>query len=240
MTKQFGTPGPRAIHPELCDSPSLGRCGLLANSLFPRLIAQADDQGRLVGDAYSLLVNCMGRLLRIVAASDLDEAVVELVAAGVLQRYEADGQEYVQLSAWWRWQSGQRRAYPSRWPAPAGWTDLVYGCAASPHASFEEALSASSRRNAATRGVPPQSAAGRGETPPRAQAHVQARTQAPVRAHAVPDRAPTMPSPPAREGAANGAAPRSAMRESAQRILDDPNASEEAKQGASALLEMRQ
>src|ERR1700741_2755715 len=92
MTKQFSPPGPRAIHPEMCDSPSLGRCGLRANALFPRLIAKADDQGRLVGDAYSLLVNCMGRLLRLVAASDLDEAVVELAEAGVLQRYEREGQ----------------------------------------------------------------------------------------------------------------------------------------------------
>jgi hypothetical protein len=125
MTKQFGTPGPRAIYPEMCDSPSLGRCSILANALFPRLVALADDQGRLAGDAYSLLVAALGRHMREVRVDQVEDALHELELAEVLTRYTVKGEQYLQLLSWWRWQNGQRRAYPSRWPAPSGWRDLV-------------------------------------------------------------------------------------------------------------------
>lgn len=209
MTKQFATPGPRAIYPEMCDSPSLGRCSILANALFPRLVAMADDQGRLAGDAYSVLVACLGRHMRDVRVDQVEDALAELEQAEVLERYSVKGEAYVQLLGWWRWQNSQRRAYPSRWPAPKGWQDLVYGCAAEPElARFEDAVKASSRRNAAIRGIPPQSAANRGNPPPRARPAARA----PARAHAVPDRADAVPhaGTPAPEGAgARGGPPRS-------------------------------
>lgn len=212
MTKQFGTPGPRAIHPELCDSPSLARCSLLANALFPRLVAQADDQGRFAGDAYAVLVLCMGRLMRLVGVDEVEAALEELASVEAIIRYtDASGSPLLQLTTWWRWQNGQRRAYPSRWAAPPGWSDLVYGCAAAPAdvTRFEEALSRSPRRNAAVRGIPQQSAATSGNPPPtRApmRAPMRAGAQAPVPARAVPSTVPdTVPSRAAR--GANGAPP---------------------------------
>lgn len=233
MTKQFGTPGPRAIYPELCDSPSLGRCSLLANALFPRMIAQADDQGRLAGDAYALLVACMGRHMREVRVDQVEDALQELEHSEVIQRYSVRGQPYVQLLSWWRWQSGQRRAYPSRWPSPKGWTDIVYGCAAGRQFDkFEDALAATPRRNAAIRGIPLQSAADRGNPPPRARPPAR-----PPRAGgAVPDRADTVPSAgaPAREG---HEASRGGLRDSAQAVLDNPDSSPEARAGAQAMLD---
>jgi len=202
MTKQFSTPGPRAIHPELCDSPSMGRCGLLANLLFPRLVAQADDQGRLAGGAAGVLVQCLPRLLRLVSVDQVGEALDELAEAGMLERYEHRGDELIQLTRWWHWQAGQRRAFPSRWPAPRGWQDLVYGNAQGEAASFEQAVDASSPRNAAIRGVPRRNAASRAgpRTGPDAGARVGAS------AGGVPPRAPTDAVPsgasaPAREGA---------------------------------------
>jgi hypothetical protein len=201
MTKQFGTPGPRAIYPEMCDSPSLGRCSILANALFPRLVAKADDQGRLAGDAYGLLVQCMGRHMRDVRVDQLEDALAELEGAGVLARYAAEGAQYVQLLSWWRWQTGQRRAYPSRWPAPPGWRDLVYGCAAAPGLDrFEDALAASPRRNAAIRGNPPQPAAVRGNPPLARRAPMRAPVRAPDAGGAVPRHADTGPSAGAPEG----------------------------------------
>lgn len=197
MTKQFGTPGPRAIYPEMCDSPSLGRCSILANALFPRLVAQADDQGRLAGDSYALLVACLGRHMREVRVDQVDDALQELEQAEVVERYTVKGQAYLQLVSWWRWQSGQRRAYPSRWPAPRGWHDLVYGCAAAPGIErFENALAASPKRNAAIRGIPPQSAADRGNAPPRARP--AARAPRAGGAVPLPDAMPS--GAPAREG----------------------------------------
>lgn len=199
MTKQFATPGPRAIYPELCASPSLGRCSVLANALLPRLIAQADDQGRLVGDAQSVLIECMGRLLRLVSIDDVAGAVAELAREEVVQVYEAAGQEYLQLLGWWRWQASQRRAYPSRWPAPPGWRDLVYGTGKGDPDTFDEAVRSTPPRNAAIRGVSRQPAARAtpARTGPRARAGAQAMPD-----RAVPDAVPSRDAaPPARGGA---------------------------------------
>lgn len=230
MTKQFATPGPRAIYPEMCASPSLGRCSILANALFPRLIAMADDQGRLLGDPQSVLIECMGRLLGRVTINDVEEALAELGREDVVQRYAAAGQQYLQLVQWWRWQSSQRRAYASRWPAPKGWQDLVYGTGDGPQ-TLAEAVSQGSPRNAAIRGRLPRVAAR--ATGARASARVSAGAQA------MPDRASADAVPSRATGAgANGAGPAGGLRASAQAILDDPHASAEAKEGAQAMLKL--
>jgi len=230
MVKPFGTPGPRAIHPELCDSPSLGRCGILANALFPRLIAMADDQGRLAGEAHDLLVQCMPKLLRVVTVDAVAEALDELEAAAMIRRYTAKGETLVQLEQWWRWQQGARRAYPSRWPAPPKWRDMVYGVGGDGPETYVAAARSKSRQSAASRGTSPRSAATRVGAD--AGAHVGARVGA--------NRAPTSTNtvPPAHEAAANGAAPRGGLRASAEAILNDPAASDEAKAGARAMLAM--
>jgi hypothetical protein len=229
MVKPFGTPGPRAIHPELCDSPSLGRCGILANALFPRLIAMADDQGRLAGEAHDLLVQCMPKLLRVVTVDAVAEALDELEAVNMIRRYTVRGEALVQLEQWWRWQQGARRAYPSRWPAPPKWRDMVYGVGGDTPETYVAASRSKTRQSAADRSTSPRSAATRVGAD--AGAHVGPRTGA--------NRASTSTNTvPSREGAANGAAPRGGLRTSAQAILDDPHASAEAKAGAQAVLEM--
>ncbi len=193
MTKQYGTPGPRAIYPEMCSSPSLGRCGLLANALFPRLVAMADDQGRLAGGANVVLLQCLPRMAEQLRAKDVDEALTELTTAGMLVRYAVRGEPLLQVAGWWRWQSSMRRAYPSRWPAPRGWTDLVYGLGGDPQ-TVKEAAAATPPRNAAIRGTSLRSAT------PRASASASAG------ARAMPDRAQPNPAvPPARDPAASGA-----------------------------------
>lgn len=158
MTKQYSTPGPRAIYPEIADSASLARCGLLANALFPRLIAQADDQGRLPGSAREVQMQCLPHL-GYVRTDEVDAALDALQAEHHLLRYEAGGRALVQLITWWRWQSSQRRAYPSRWPAPKGWHDPVYGAWGDGVSSLEEAVDSLPRRNAAIRGNLPRIAA---------------------------------------------------------------------------------
>lgn len=198
MTKQYGTPGPRAIYPEMCDSPSLGRCRLLANALFPRLIAQADDQGRLAGGPQAILLQCMPRLLGTLTVDQVAAALDELEAAGMLVQYEHQGEAHVQLTQWWRWQQGQRRAYPSRWAGPRGWADVVYGIDAEGPKSFAEAVAGISPRNAAIRSIVPRIAA-------RATGACTG-ARAPGRARGVPGRATAEAVPPARGSAASGAA----------------------------------
>lgn len=156
MGKTYGTPGPRGIYPEMCDSRTLSRCSVLANALWPRLIVQADDQGRLHGDGQDVRGLCFPKME--VTAAQVDEALEELARVGCIRRYDRRGEPYIQLMDWWAYQSFMRRAYPSRYPAPTGWKDIIYGIDGAPP-TYKMA--------AAGRGETRQkSAAKRGRTPP--------------------------------------------------------------------------
>lgn len=198
MPKEYGTPGPRAIYPEMCDSRSLARCGIVANALWPRLIAQADDQGRLAGNAVDVLGLCFPKMLDKVTTRAVRAALDELVAAGMIQLYEVDGEPYIQILTWWDWQAGMRRAYPSRHPAPPRWDDAVYG--------FEE-HPATYR---AVRGLPARKRAEDDDPEPHENGTVPA--PEPHRAGSVraaqPQRAGTVPAPEPHGAALAGAPPR--------------------------------
>lgn len=139
MPKEFSTPGPRAIYPDVCDSRSLGACGLLANVIWPRLIAIADDQGRIAGDATDVLTVALANIRRKVKHREVEIALEELARAKQILVYTVDGEPYIQIVSWWTWQHSQRRAYHSRHPAPKGWTDYVYGYPGAEHATFRAA-----------------------------------------------------------------------------------------------------
>lgn len=139
MSKIISRPGPRFVYPDLVNSPSLARCGLVANALWPRLICQADDQGRMQGDAGSVLVSCFPKLLSTVTHADVEAALDELKSARMIFVYRANGETYLQISGWWRWQQGMRRAYASRFPSYRGWIDITYGYEGQP-TSFGNAL----------------------------------------------------------------------------------------------------
>ncbi len=126
MPKDFGTPGPRAIYPDACTSRSLSGVSADAERLFWRIISQADDQGRLEGDALVLRSLCVPLLAKATTAH-VERWLDELVASKLIQRYEVEALHLVQIVTWWRWQAGMRRAYASRWPAPEGWSDVVFG-----------------------------------------------------------------------------------------------------------------
>jgi hypothetical protein len=182
MPKTFGGPGPRFIYPDLVSSPSLARCGLVANTLWPRLIVRADDQGRMPGDAASILVSCFPKLLAHVSLADVESALAELRRARMILVYHANREVYLQISGWWRWQQGMRRAYLSRFPSPRGWIDIAYGIEGQP-SSFGNALELGGfvlDSDGKVRAARPQSArtspAVRGETP---QFAANARAQGP-------------------------------------------------------------
>jgi len=145
MPKEYSTPGPRAIYPELCDSRSLAKCGIVANALWPRLVVQADDQGRLAGNAVDVLGLCFPKMLDRVTVRQVRIALDEVEAAGMISRYEIDGEPYIQILTWWEWQASMRRAYPSRHPAPPEWIDAVYGFEDHPK-TYREARGLPARR----------------------------------------------------------------------------------------------
>jgi hypothetical protein len=176
MPKEYGTAGPRAIYPDLCDSRTLARCGLMANALFPRLIIQADDQGRIHGDATDVAALCFPKMPRV--HRDIPKAMNELVSVGAVIAYEVDGEPYVQVTSWWQYQGHQRRAYPSRHPAPEGWEDRVYGLWSRGKDGSEDPS-----------GDLPQSAADSGEPRP------ASRSLPPVQPQSAATRAGAVPSP---------------------------------------------
>lgn len=230
MTKRFGTPGPRSIHPEIVDSPSLGRCGVLANLLFPRLVATSDDQGRQSGDAAEIRLRLLRPLMQSFTEAQVDAALRELALAGMVIVYTADDVQYVQITNWWEWQS-MRRAYPSRHPAPPRWHDLIYGVTGYPD-TIDDARR-TMPRNAVNRGNTPQSAADRSKLPPRARLPTQA-PDAPPRAgagRALPGHAQPV-TPATRDGA--GAPPSRGGPRHASEVLADPTAPADVAQGAAA------
>lgn len=127
MAKQYGTPGPRALYPDSCTSPSLAACDPLAQLLFDRLLTLADDQGRVQLEPNWVKAN---------AVPFISEATTKRIRAWIDQlsqhelliTYVAGNVPLGQFVTWWKRQAGQRRAYPSRWPTPAGWDqDRTYG-----------------------------------------------------------------------------------------------------------------
>jgi len=122
MAKQYATPGPRTMKPEVATDPAVNRCSLGAQLLFDRLIVNADDQGRQIGDPIVVKAACFPRCAE-ASLARVKAWLGELATERLVLRYEADGEPLVQLTGWWRHQDNQRRIFPSRWPAPDGWAD---------------------------------------------------------------------------------------------------------------------
>lgn len=119
---RYYTTRPRRVPPEFCTDEVLEGLSLLATTLLVRIITQADDQGRLAGSPRTVRAKCFA-LRPSITERAVARAIDELVEAGFLIRYQVDGRFLLQVD---RWQDLQgkwgRRAYPSRHPAPSGWT----------------------------------------------------------------------------------------------------------------------
>src|SRR5678815_331532 len=103
MPKEYGTPGPRAIYPDICTSRSIAACSLEAQLLFDRLVSQADDQGRIEGDIAILKTVCVPLVERI-TTRNLGRFLGELEAEELIFRYQHGRSSLTQLPTWWRWQ----------------------------------------------------------------------------------------------------------------------------------------
>src|SRR5690348_648272 len=90
MPKDYGTPGPRAIYPDACRSLSLAAISGDAERLFWRLVSQADDQGRLEGDAFAIKALCVPRVEKITPRR-VTELLGELQQHGLIRLYAAGG-----------------------------------------------------------------------------------------------------------------------------------------------------
>lgn len=116
----------RAIYPTMATSLSLARCTIGAQLLFDRLIAAADDQGRLQGDPLLVRAQCMPLIDRATIKA-VDGWLNELQTETMVIRYSANGQPLIQIANWWAHQGWLRHLRPSRWPAPDGYSDQLKG-----------------------------------------------------------------------------------------------------------------
>jgi len=89
------------------------------------LIPHCDDQGRLPADPRRLKAQVFP-LIDAITPAIIARAVERMATVGLVAAYSAsDGTALVQFLSWWKWNEGQRRAYPSKYPAPPGWQDQV-------------------------------------------------------------------------------------------------------------------
>ncbi len=167
MPKQYGGPGPRLIHPSMAWSLSLSRCDPMAQLLWDRMILAADDQGRMIADPEVVRAQCVP-LVKVATSAKVAvwlnqlEAQVDDDGNGMILRYDAAGHPLLQIWNWWDSQNGMRRAYPSRWPAPDGWQDRVFGL---PSSSGNGAGPPPAERGQGARTLPAQTPHGAGNVP---------------------------------------------------------------------------
>ena len=120
-TRYYST-RPRRVPPEFCMDELLESRSVLAALLLYRLISQADDQGRLPGAPKYVRAICFGMRPEITQRK-VAAAIDELVHCGFLIRYDLKARVFLQVDNWHDLQGKWgRRAYPSRYPAPPGWT----------------------------------------------------------------------------------------------------------------------
>ena len=119
---------PRFIYPTIATSLSIAQISALAELLFWRILPQADDQGRLSGHPKRLkALACPMR--DEITQDNIPELLKELEEADLVTQYSSSSEPVIQIKAWWDYQSGMRRIYPSKYPAPEGWQDRVKGIA---------------------------------------------------------------------------------------------------------------
>jgi hypothetical protein len=130
-------PRQRFIHPSLWEDPELGRVSLLAFALYVGCFSNADDQGRLRGDAVFL----KGQVFRYrnVSVGQVQKARDELEGAcSQFCVYEVDGREYIAFRNWTRYQKPQ---YPKDSPLPEPPSVKIHGSLMEGSPETEEASS---------------------------------------------------------------------------------------------------
>lgn len=117
---------PRFIYPQVATSLTLAKISALGELLFWRILPQADDQGRLPGDPK--LIKAIACPLRQELTEDnISQLLSELESAELIIRYSNSSNQYIQITKWWDYQSSMRRIFPSQYPPPEGWKDIIKG-----------------------------------------------------------------------------------------------------------------
>lgn len=93
-----------------------GRLGEFCQVLFPLIIANTDDFGRLPGDAFTIKNVVLPSSQRL--EKDFNVALDAMVAVGLIERYQVDGAVYLQVNQFDIHQPNLNRRTQSRYPMP--------------------------------------------------------------------------------------------------------------------------
>jgi len=110
----------RMVDPSIWQSETMAELTRCQRLLFIGLFSNADDQGRL--RSHPAVVRATVFPYDDIPLDEMKTDLASLIDGGFVLCYEADGKGYLQIINWWKYQSPQW-AYPSKIPAPDGWTD---------------------------------------------------------------------------------------------------------------------
>lgn len=116
-------PTRRMIDPAIWQSESMAELTRDQRLLFIGLFSNADDQGRLRGNA-NLIRSQVFPFDDDLSSDQIKRDLEAIAAQDCIIIYEVDGKELIQIIKWWDYQSPQW-AYPSKYPAPLGWNDRL-------------------------------------------------------------------------------------------------------------------
>ena len=105
----------RIIKESICTSENIDQLTAFEETVFIRLMVNADDFGRFDGRAKILSARLFP--LKNVTPEEMTDALQSLVSADLVTVYEVDGKPYVHLNSWDKHQS--TRASKSKYPSPS-------------------------------------------------------------------------------------------------------------------------
>jgi len=108
----------------LSRSQPFSRLPLAAKVLYPLLIANADDQGRLSADPQLLKWSVCPNVEEITIAA-IPVLLETMENEALVRVYQDEDQTVLQLQLWWLDQSAMQWAYASDYLPPDGWNDRL-------------------------------------------------------------------------------------------------------------------
>jgi hypothetical protein len=111
----------RYIDPKIRRSESVAKLTYRQRDLWYGLILTADDQGRMKGRAE--LIRSDAWPLDDVPLADVQTDLDDMEKNDLIIQYEVDGNKYIQIKNWKKYQSGAEWLGASEYPAPEGWED---------------------------------------------------------------------------------------------------------------------
>jgi hypothetical protein len=95
-----------------------GKLGEFAQALYPMLVSHCDDFGRQTGDPYTVKLAVWPSSSR--KEADFVSALKSMHKVGLIEWYEAEGQQFIEVSNFGKHQVGLHKATKSHFPEPSG------------------------------------------------------------------------------------------------------------------------